>query len=212
MYDTIVFIDFDGTVTSEETLTGSLKHLDPPPEGAAEIERKLTAGELTLKEAVTSVFSSVRSDRVGEFTRYINSVPLRAGFGALLDALWSRGIPVVIVSGGLDIMVKEKLAPYREKLTDIWDVKVDLSEAYFKLVAEPEGELELIDKVAVMGRYTYRRAVCIGDGYTDILMARNADVVYARDALEVYLKAHDIPYRPWEDFRDILKDVENKNV
>jgi 2-hydroxy-3-keto-5-methylthiopentenyl-1-phosphate phosphatase len=212
MHDTIVFIDFDGTVTSEETLAGSLRYLDPPPEGAEEIERKLAAGEMTLKEAVTSVFSSVRSDRVNEFKRYINSVPVRSGFGEFLDALKSRGIPVVIISGGLDIMVEEKLAPYREKLTDIWDVKVDLSGTYFGLVAEPEGELELIDKVAVMGTYAYRRAVCIGDGYTDILMAKNSDVAYARDDLVTYLEAHGMPYRPWNDFYDILKDIENKSI
>ncbi|MDR2610628.1 MAG: HAD-IB family phosphatase [Clostridiales Family XIII bacterium] len=211
MYDTIVFVDFDGTVTSEETLAGSLRHMDPPPEGAEEIERKLATGELTLKEAVTSVFSSVRSDRVGEFTRYINSVPFRKGFDAFLDTLGSRGIPVVIVSGGLDIMVEEKLAPYRDKLADIWDVKVDLSGAYFRLVAEPEGELELIDKVAIMDKYAYRRAICVGDGYTDILMAQKADVVYARDELANYLDAHDMPYRKWGDFYDIVKDIENNS-
>jgi 2-hydroxy-3-keto-5-methylthiopentenyl-1-phosphate phosphatase len=211
MYDVIVFIDFDGTVTSEETLTGALQYLDPPPEGAEGIERGLRTGELTLKEAVISIFSCVRSDRVPEFTEYIHSVPFRPGFEAFLDALAARGIPVVIVSGGLDIMIDEKLAPHRHKLADVWTAKVDLSGEYFLVGAKPEGDKDLIDKVAVMSGYEYKRAVCIGDGYTDILMALNADIVYARDDLADYLETRGAPYRPWDDFLDILKDIEAEN-
>jgi len=206
MYETMLFIDFDGTITSEETLEGAMR-LCIDAADYAEKEKELLAGKLSLAEAVHYAFSHIPSSRIEEIKAYVRGVPVRPGFGELLQLAKERGIPAVVISGGLRPCVEEKLAPWRELLLDVYSVDVDCSGETIRLVSEYEGGGEIMSKVRVMERYGYRRAVCIGDSYTDIKMAKASQAVYARDTLAATLEKLGVPYTPWTDFFDIARSI-----
>lgn len=206
MYDTLLFIDFDGTVTTEETLSGAMQRcIDPALYRAT--EQRLLKGELTLADTLHYAFEHIASSRLPEIMDYVRSVPLRAGLTDLLDGMQAAGVPVVIISGGLTPYVEEILAPCKDKLLAIHSVDLDTAGEYMRLVSAYEAGGEIIDKTRVMAQYEYRRAACVGDGMTDMRMALHSDIVFARDMLADMLQRKGKPFHPWNDFYDILKGM-----
>jgi len=206
MYDSILFLDFDGTITSEETLEGAMRLCVDPAEYEAKA-RELLAGRTTLAETLHYAFSRIPSARLGDILAYVRSVPVRPGFAGLLALAKARGIPVVVISGGLRPCVEEKLAPYRDSLLDVYSVALDCSGETMRLVSDYEDGREIMSKTRVMARYDYRAALCAGDSYTDVRMARASQTVFARDALAKILQKEGVAYTPWSDFFDVARAI-----
>lgn len=209
MYEKILFVDFDGTVTSEETLEGILKRFTDPEEYARG-EKKFRDGQIGLPELLTYAFSTIPWSRMEEIREYVRSVKIRPGFDALLDTAEAMGIPVVIISGGLRTYVEDIIEPYRDKLLDVYSIDADCQDGHIRLLPEFRSDRELMNKTSVMKRYDYRESICIGDGYTDIIMAMASDIVFARDVLAAYLTKEKRPFYSWNDFFDVekvLKDL-----
>lgn len=207
MYNTILFVDFDGTITETETLDGAMRMCIPPDVYKQGLKRMMS-GESTLKETVRFAFDNIPSSRYEEIMAYVREVPIRPGFGDLVDGMQKLGVPVVVISGGLKPYVEEKLAPYRSKLLDVYSVDLDTSGAFMKLHTAYEGEGDLLEKLKVMALYDYKRAICVGDGLTDLRMAAHSDVVFARDKLAQILEEKHLPFTPWQDFSDVYRGVE----
>ncbi len=207
-YDKILFLDFDGTITAEETLEGSMRRIIEP-EIYREKSEEMLAGRLTLAEVLHLGFSTISSARLADILDYVRSVPIRPGFSELLDAMSDLNIPVVVISGGLQPYVDEKLAPYRDKLLAMHSVGLDCSGQFMRLISDYEGNGEVMQKTLIMAQYDYRYAICAGDSYTDINMAKSSQTVFARDKLADMLGSQGIPFISWEDFYDIRDSIFN---
>lgn len=203
MHRWIAFFDFDGTITSEETFYGSMLRLNPQ---ALEKERRaLVSGEVRLREGLLRIFSGTPSEKYPLIEEYIKGVPFRDGFRELLVYLKSHNIPAVVISGGIKQLIDMALVPYRELIMDVYSVHLDLSGEHMRLVSEYDDGDELMSKTTVMDRYAYENAICIGDGVTDVRMAKKSTIVFARDDLRAICDKEQLPYKTWDDFFDILK-------
>jgi 2-hydroxy-3-keto-5-methylthiopentenyl-1-phosphate phosphatase len=123
----------------------------------------------------------------------------------LLVYLKSHNIPAVVISGGIKQLIDTALIPYRELIADVYSVHLDLSGEHMRLVSEYDDGEELMSKTMVMDRYAYENAICIGDGITDVLMAKKSTIVFARDDLRAICEREQLRYTAWDDFFDILK-------
>ncbi len=202
IYDKILFIDFDGTITSQETLEGVM-HRTIDPKLYKEKRQEMLSGKITLSEALHLGFATIPSQKIHTIMDYVRDVPIRDGFLGLLELMKEKNIPVVIISGGLKPYVEEKLKPYKNLLLDIHSVDLDYSGEYMRLVSDYEEDGEIMQKTLVMAKYNYDYAICIGDSFTDFNMSKASDLVFARDILAKFLEKQGIPYEPWEDFNDI---------
>jgi 2-hydroxy-3-keto-5-methylthiopentenyl-1-phosphate phosphatase len=205
-YDAILFLDFDGTITTEDTLDGCMRrYIDP--EFYQEKAEEMLAGKLTLADVVHLGFSNIPSEKLPDLLEYVRSISIRPGFAELLDAMSECGIPVVIISGGLQPYVEEKLKPYQDKLLAVHSVGLDLSGQFMRLVSDYEGNGEIVQKTLIMAQYDYRHGICVGDSYTDINMAKNAQTVFARDKLADILGKLGKPFIPWKDFYEVRDSI-----
>ena len=202
----VVFCDFDGTITSEETFAGMLK--DFAPELSAELMPQMYALKLTLREGVRRLLESIPSARYPEILAYARSRAIRPGFAELLDFLDDRGAPFVVVSGGLAGMVREVLGSFVDRAAALYAVDLDTSGEYCKALSQVEGDTELVSKVRVMEMHPAEEAIAIGDSVTDLNMALRASTVFARDRLARYLDERQVAYIPWNDFHDIRAHLE----
>lgn len=200
-----VFCDFDGTITTEDTFVGAVAPL--VPEVAARILPALFAREISLRQGVRTILEAIPSERYPEILAYAARQPIRGGFEDLLDWLEARRIPLAVVSGGIEDMVRTVLGragrdgrPLRDRVAAIAAVKIDTRHRYLRVASDFEAGNELVSKVAVMDRYPAQVRVAIGDSVTDIEMAQAADLTFARDRLQGYLQELGKPYEPWEDF------------
>ncbi|MCC5636384.1 HAD-IB family phosphatase [Nostoc sp. CHAB 5844] len=197
----IVFCDFDGTITVEETFVAVLKKF--APEVAAQFLPEMYAQRVTLREGVKKILESIPSSEYREILEFTRSQPIRPGFIELLDFLDFQAVPVVVVSGGLRGMVEVVLGDVAQRVAAIHAVDVDTCGAYFKVNSDYEGGTELVAKVQVMAKYPADETIAIGDSLTDLNMGLQASIVFARDRLAHYLDQHQKPYIPWNNFWDI---------
>lgn len=209
-----VFLDFDGTLVEPNVAIELVERFAPDGRRVAhEIDLKLHRGEMTLREAWEQQASLLRSDQLGAMTDFVlREVPLRAGARELLELLQREGVPVVIVSGGLDFYIRAVLA--REG----WDLPVrsDVAEARGDgslRVAHPDGHATCrkcgICKAQVLTRNEEHetRTVFIGDGSTDRFAAEVADIVFARGRLLTYCRKQGIPAFEFETFHPVTASL-----
>ncbi|QIR40009.1 HAD-IB family phosphatase [Tolypothrix sp. PCC 7910] len=197
----IVFCDFDGTITAEETFVAVLKKF--APKLSAKLLPEMYTRQVTLREGVRKILESIPSTRYIEILKFTQNQPMRAGFVRLLDFLEFQGVPLVVVSGGLRGMVETVLDNLVQRVHAIHAVDVETSDNFLKVHSEYEGGTELIAKVQVMAKYPADQKIAIGDSLTDLNMALEADLVFARDRLAEYLDEHQKSYIPWHDFSQI---------
>lgn len=207
----IVFCDFDGTITAQETFVAVLRRFSP--ELATELIPQMYELKITLREGVRRILESIPSSELPNIIEFAQSQPIRAGFAEFLDLLKSQNIKFVVISGGLRVMVETVLGDELiKKVTAIHAIDLDTTGSHLRVISNYEGETELVDKVKVMSLYETHSAIAIGDSVTDLNMALNVPVVFARDRLKVYLDQRQKPYIDWDDFGEISKIINLKYI
>ena len=202
MKKTIVFSDFDGTITLHETFVDLLKKFSSP--GLADrLMAQMYAQTLTLRKGVTQLLESIPSDQYLNIIEFSKTHPIRSGFPEFLDFLESHDVPCVVVSGGIRVMVETVLEEFKPRLAGLHAVNLDASGDYFNVIPNYAGETELVAKVNIMAKYEFDQSIAIGDSITDFNMAMAADLVFARDRLAKYLDEQGKSYVPWNDFFEI---------
>ena len=208
MYETIAFVDFDGTITMEDTLEGAIR-LFASPEEFHSVKGKLVRGEMTLSQVVRYAFDGAPSSRLERMLDYVKGVALRPGFPEFLDEMDKRKIPVVVISGGVRQFVELRLAPWRGRLLGVHAVDLDTSGPGMKLVSPYDDGNELLKKTDVMALYDYRHAIGIGDSFTDMKMSLAVDTIFARDVLAAYLQKMGRQFLLYDTFFDVIEAVRN---
>ncbi|PNW40334.1 UNVERIFIED_CONTAM: 2-hydroxy-3-keto-5-methylthiopentenyl-1-phosphate phosphatase [Euhalothece sp. KZN 001] len=212
-----IFCDFDGTITAEDTFTGMLKAV--APHLCDQYLPDIYSRKLTLREGVKRIIQSIPSQSYSTMIEYVDQIPLRGGFVDLVEFSIEQDIPFHVVSGGLKDMVKRVLSQQKigdssllEKVASITAVSIDQSQAYLQPISDYEGGTELVAKVEVMKQYPAVKTISIGDSITDLNIALNANISFARDRLANYLEEAEKFYYAWDDFftvRDRLITIIN---
>lgn len=206
MTQRIVFCDFDGTITERDGFVSVCRTFAPEA-----VERYLPGvmdGSISLREGLTKILETIDSNRYPDMLTHCDDVPIRPGLEALIDWLAERGIPFVVISGGLKGLVLRKLGPLAKKVAGIYAPDLDRDGPFLKVLSEYPGERELLAKVDVMAAYTFHESVAIGDGITDYTMAQEANQVFARRQLAEHMEDQGLPFHLWEDFHGIRQVLE----
>ncbi|AFY57505.1 haloacid dehalogenase superfamily protein, subfamily IB, phosphoserine phosphatase [Rivularia sp. PCC 7116] len=197
----IVFCDFDGTITAEETFVAVLKHF--APEVSQKLIPQMYAKQITLRQGVKQILESIPSSCYQEMMDYVRDKPIRPGFVEFLSFLRLHDVPIVIVSGGLRNIIEVVLGDLLEQIDGYHAVDVDRNGEYLRVDSKFEQGDELVAKVQVMEKYPADEKIAIGDSLTDLNMSLQVPMVFARDRLAQYLEEHSKPYILWNDFIDI---------
>jgi len=172
-----VLSDFDGTVTLNDTFENVLARFGKGEWRA--VDDQYVRGEITLEECVRQQGGMVQVPS-SEILSYLDGVTkFRPNFDKLIEFCMTNHFPLVIVSAGLDFVIKHFLT--REKFQD----KVELVAASAKCTPtgikfewpklRSDRSMNLKDD---MVRYYKRRAdrvAYVGDGRWDLHALRNAD-------------------------------------
>lgn len=201
----VVLCDFDGTITAEETFFGTFASFVP---GVAErVLPALYARELSVRSATEKLVAALEPERLEDFIASVDEVPLREGFDEFLSFLSKREIPLVVVSGGLEVMIRRALGPRVEQVRAIHAVRIERdgpgAGGKLRPISELMDEREVVAKARVAARYGDSHRISIGDSITDLALARVVEQVFARDRLASYLGAEGRPFTPFETFGEI---------
>ncbi len=204
-YPLIVFSDFDGTITEKESLEEFIQlFINEDIQDAA--ARMLQEG-YSVKGGIREMMSRIPVEEYLQNTWFFDTLTIRRGFPEFVKVLQQNQIPLVVISGGIREMVVRNLEPFMDGIQQLYTAEVDLNEKYVRYWSDYETDLEIVGKREVMSRYSYDTSICIGDSYTDFIMAQAADIIFARDRLAENLNKHEIPYFPYDTFHDIIQQL-----
>src|SRR6266481_2104042 len=206
-----VLCDFDGTVTSEDTVDLLLERLADPAWRI--LEERWVRGEIDARECMAGQVALIRGGAAA-IRRVLGEVQVEPTFAPFVTWCRRRGIRLRIVSGGIDLVIHDLLAREGVAVDEIWAPR---------LLEHQDGRLAL-EFPPSLGRSRCGSDFCkcslfepsasrplrilIGDGRSDFCCAHWADRVFARSQLIAYCRAHAVEFLRFENFSGIRRTIE----
>lgn len=206
-----VLTDFDDTA-AEQNVAELLLHRFGDPTWT-DIRARFREGEFTLIEYQEIVFRNILADRATMQDYVKNNANLRPYFRELWDYCQDNQIPLAVVSQGLDFYIEALLEKEGYPQIPVYSVNTDFTRdgityeyRYMRPGQERQGNSKglIVEQYRDQGYYI----VYIGDGHSDFEAGEMADLLYAHRTLAEECNRKQIPFRPFSDFGDVLRGLE----
>ena len=206
-----VLTDFDDTAAVQNVAELLLKRFGDP--NWQQVRQRFRAGEVTLKEYQEITFRNIQADRATMQAYVHQHASLRPYFRELWEHCVTAGIPMAIVSHGLDFYIEALLE--KEHLTGIPVYAVHTrfepgGIGYEYRYTYPGQEHRGNSKGWVVDQYRQRgyHVLYVGDGRSDLEATGKANLLFAHSVLAEECRRRGIPFRPFQDFQDVLLAVQ----
>jgi 2-hydroxy-3-keto-5-methylthiopentenyl-1-phosphate phosphatase len=196
-----VFVDFDGTISLEDTTDVVLERFADP--SWQKVEQDWLAGRIGSRECLRKQVDLVRATP-DELDSVCVDVPLDPHFPEFVALCRRAGIPLTVVSDGLDRLMQKMLTLagvdvpiLANRLEYLGDRRWQLAFPYAGRNCSAEaGHCKCL---ALTKEPTSMR-ILIGDGRSDFCAAETADLVIAKGALVEHCQANGLPYIVFGNF------------
>ncbi|WP_404405864.1 2-hydroxy-3-keto-5-methylthiopentenyl-1-phosphate phosphatase [Jeotgalibacillus malaysiensis] len=210
----VIFCDFDGTITKSDNIISIMQHFDPP--GWEPIKDQILSQEISIREGVGKMFATLPSSLKDEIIQYVvETAKIREGFRDFVSYTRKENVPLNIVSGGIDFFVKPMLKPY-DLENQLYCNGSDFSGNTIRITwphpcdehcsndcgcCKPSIIRELVDE--------HVQKIVIGDSVTDLEAAKLADLVFVcGDYLEEKCRELNLPYKRFTHFDEVVTYLE----
>ena len=213
-----VFADFDGTITTRDTLDVIMKELADPSYFV--LEEQWVRGEIGSRACLEKQVPLLRGGwpAMEEMLSEMQIDPTFPDFSLWLKEM---AVPLRVVSDGIDRIILHMLE--RAGLMQNGLIEAVVSNC---LQVQDDGRLSIefpnsraesgcwsgTCKCFALGKGAAEPAkslcVVIGDGLSDRCWAKNADILFAKGRLLHYCRENQIPCHPFQDFRDVRAGLE----
>jgi len=202
-----LFIDFDGTISTPDTLYFLLNRF--ADKEWLVIEDKMEKGEIDEREGFQLEFDLLHITREEALRAIDNGVTLDPYFPAFVKWCQEKGLAMTIVSGGFLSFIKHFLRRYGLDYLPIKANRVRVEGKRWRIIPSPKRkdchkcnncktyEVEL---AKARGETT----VYIGDGITDHCPAAVSDLVFAKGKLKEYCQKEELKFYEFRNFGDIM--------
>jgi 2-hydroxy-3-keto-5-methylthiopentenyl-1-phosphate phosphatase len=212
-----LFIDFDGTIARGDVGNAFFRHFGGDICG--EWITRYHDGAISAQACFEGEREAMGRVRREEADAFLETCAIDPGFSALITFCRRAGIPVTILSDGLDYYITPLL--HRSGHDDLpcfsnrleWGPVGDDGRA-FPVLQFPFGNAEC-DRCACCKRNIMLGAsgeedviAYVGDGYSDRCPVEYADVVCAKGDLQAWCQKQNISYYPYHDLDDVRRRLE----
>lgn len=211
MKNPVLVCDFDGTITENDNIIAIMKKF-APPEWVA-LKDDVLSQDISIKEGVGKMFALLPSAQKKEITDFIlNDAKIREGFSEFVSYTKKAGIPLYIVSGGMDFFVKPILNGMIPE-DHIFCNEADFSDSRIHIHWPNACDDECTNECGCCKPSIVRQiapnhdVIVIGDSVTDLEAAKLAKLVIARDFLLEKSEQLGLNYRPFHTFYDVIDHV-----
>lgn len=203
-----ILCDFDGTIAVEDVIDSLLDRYGRP--GWERLERDWRAGRIGSRACMSAQVALLDMSRE-ELDAHLSSLWIDHAFPAFVAKARALGVPIRVVSDGLDYAIQQILGRY-----GLDDLPVA---ANHLAPATPPQRWQLGSPYQAAGcasgtckcacvaqaRSGGARTLLIGDGASDFCAANQVDFVFAKHRLIEHCRAAGIPYVPITGFEDALE-------
>ncbi|MDB5425951.1 MAG: phosphoserine phosphatase [Phenylobacterium sp.] len=201
-----IICDFDGTITPQDTTDRVLEALADP--AWRDLEAKWVAAEITASDCMRQQIALIRGGQ-DELDAVLDGAALDPGFLEFVCWAERRGLPVGVVSDGVDYFISRILARHGLAHLPVVANRLAGGPGAWRLeqpwtrkgCAAGSG----VCKCDVTGPWggDGPTTIYVGDGRSDFCVSGRADLLFAKGALADYAAARGQAFVPFETFRDV---------
>ena len=207
-----IYCDFDGTITKKDAVNTFFEMY--APKEWLDYEKLWIEGKISSMEnaiAQVSLLPPLSKEKVEE---YINSIEIDDYFLEFVKLLSRENIELIILSDGFDLFIEKTLEKYGIKDIKIFanhlihkeDGTFTIEFPYHNTKCDKKAGMCKCDKIAEQ-KFCY-----IGDGTSDLCVAKKAKFLFATKSLCKYCVKNTIKHNKFETFQDIINILENEGV
>lgn len=205
-----VYCDFDGTIALEDVTDALLSRL-ADKEWLA-IESEWERGIITARECMARQVPLIKGGW-GAVKSVLSEIRLDPSFAPFAFWCAESGIPLMVVSDGLDKVIQHLLWRDDIPVDGIWANQVNCDGDRLSLTFPPLSSQTCetgVCKCHIMSKTSGPGAfrIVIGDGKSDYCWAQKADLVFAKSKLLEFCSSQGIPCHPFHDFALIRQSLE----
>ncbi|NOT24287.1 MAG: MtnX-like HAD-IB family phosphatase [Nitrospiraceae bacterium] len=213
---TEVYCDFDGTITCVDATDAVLETFALP--AWRDWEQRWVNGEITSQECLSRQVELIRTDRE-TLIQFAGDLPIDEGIIALDRQCAKEGVPLTIVSDGIDLLVEAVLR--RHNLLHLpvysnhlrWDNAGRPSLSFPFAVQECEsGAGTCKCALTLSADSSPSRTVYIGDGRSDQCVSAKMQTLFAKGALRKWCEAQGIACLPFETLAEVAERIFSKEM
>lgn len=202
-----IFVDFDGTISRHDTTDAILEHFAEPEWEA--VEAAWMRGEIGSRECMVRQVDLLRAtpERLHQFLATIEIDP---GFVDFMAICRARGLPVTVLSDGMDLVARTVLRRIGIDVPVISNHLASLGGDRWRLnfpnartdcrSAAGNCKCSRLDKAAPVAAAA---TVLVGDGRSDFCGAGTADFVFAKGRLAEHCRERGIAHGAFAGFADL---------
>ncbi|MBZ0168488.1 2-hydroxy-3-keto-5-methylthiopentenyl-1-phosphatephosphatase [Candidatus Methylomirabilis lanthanidiphila] len=209
-----VLCDFDGTITRTDVTDAILEAFALP--AFREWQGRWERGEITGRECLSRQVALIRADRA-TLIRFAADIPIDEGIVALDQRCAEQGIPLTIVSDGLDLLIDTVLRRHGLSHIPVISNHLVWNGNSFPSLSFPfpspdcwTGAGTCKCAVAASGGFSPRETVYIGDGRSDRCVSTVAQHVFAKGRLREWCDLQGVDCEPFETLTDVVEHLFQK--
>lgn len=204
-----VYCDFDGTITRVDATDAVLEAFALPV--WREWEQRWVQGEITSQECLSRQVELIQTNRE-TLVQFVAELPIDEGILALDRRCKERGVPLTIVSDGIDLIVEAVLRRHGLLHLPVFSNHLRWNEAGVPVLSFPfaaqgcesgAGTCKCV--LTRAAEPASARSVYIGDGQSDQCVAAKIRTVFAKGTLREWCDRQAIAYEPFETLGDVAE-------
>lgn len=209
MSEWTILCDFDGTIALDDVTDALLKRFARP--GWEDLEQQWLRGDIGSRQCMAGQVALLDADRA-ELDGLLDQVPVDPDFAAFAALAGGLGMPLQVVSDGLDYAIERILARhglgylpvYANHLRPQGARRWRMSSPYASDSCTPASGTCKCTCAARERQHTHRRVLMVGDGRSDFCVATQSSFVLAKHRLIDHCRDRQLPHAPIRGFADAV--------
>lgn len=205
-----IYCDFDGTITKQDTVNSFFDKY--ASKKWLVFENKWIEGEISSQENAISQVNLLRRVPEKKLNDFINNIEIDEYFLEFIDYIREKNIKFTILSDGFDLFIQKTLE--RFKLNDIpfyANHVVYNNEKFSIQFPYHNPSCEIGAGMCKCNKIKEEKFCYIGDGTSDLCVAKKADLLFATKKLHKYCEDNLIKNYEFNSFRNIIDMLEEEN-
>ncbi|WP_068268570.1 HAD-IB family phosphatase [Caviibacter abscessus] len=194
----IYLVDFDITVTKQDTLETIMREYNP--EAISIIKQKYRNGEISMYDYIESALLSLNITKEQYIKCLVDNVDIDETF---IDFFNSHNVKIVSFGTKLNIVSVLKKYGINISKEDVYANDIEIKDKKVNIINKLENKKDIVKEMQKYDEVTF-----IGDGPSDYDAMKVADFVFARSETRAvkYLRENKIDFKEFNNFNEIGKD------
>lgn len=208
---TTIYCDFDGTISKDDSVNKFLALF--ADKKWLEIESLWQEQKISSKECITKQVALLPQMDKKTFDDYVNAIEIDEYFIEFYNYLKKRNIELIVLSDGFDLFIQKTLERY-----GLTEIKY-YANSFFYRNNQFEIEFDNYNPACNIqsgsckcSKVKEKKFYYIGDGLSDVCIAKKAQKLFAKSNLKKYCEKSNIKHVSFDTFEDILDNFQKGEI